>query len=116
MVFTGETLEELVGRGWTGNWVAGLERIRRTKWVVVVHSDGRTTRRNGSVARSAFLVGRICRAEAAQAPELGRVTIYFDRYAEVSVANAWTGSRNPIAYTTLASLGLDVTRLIWLDV
>ena len=111
MVYTGETLEELVSRGWTGNWVAGLQRVRSLKLLVVVRSNGRTTKRNGHLARSAFLLAHISDVKAAS--EVGRIRISFDRFAEIFVSGAWTGSRNPVAYVRLKTLGIDVGAQDW---
>ena len=62
--------------------------------------------------RSAFLVGRISQVVPATAPEdTGRWMIQFSEYARTDQASVWTGDRNPVRYTTLDELGIDVDSL-----
>jgi hypothetical protein len=37
----------------------------------------------------------------------------FDQYAELKIPSAWTGSRNPVAYTDLQALKIDLEKLDW---
>ena len=116
MVFTGETFDELRLRGWSGNWVAGLARVQSMEWFVATRSNGRTNRRAGHRHRSGFFLGRVSGAGAAPFPEVGRVTIYFDRYAAIDVPEAWVRIRNPVAYVALKDLGIEPEKLEWIAV
>lgn len=113
MVFTSESLETMRVKGGSGNWVANKKRIERVQWVVAARNR-RPGRTQGSEEHgSAFLIGRVTGTKSASAPEQRRLVIVFDNYAEIAIPNVWTHSRNPVAYTSLSALGVDLDKLAW---
>lgn len=56
------------------------------------------------------MVGKISKVLLVD-PEEKRYMLQFSEYAEVSVPDAWNGQRNPVQYTTLEEMGIDVRKL-----
>jgi len=113
MVFTSKSLETMKLEAGTGNWAGKEERLRHTKWVVATRNLRSSWTQGDEPHGSAFLIGRISGVKAASAPESERFVIQFDRYADLSIPNAWTNNRNPITYTSLSALGIDPENLEW---
>lgn len=113
MVFTSKSLSTMLSEGGTGNWAGNAERLKHTKWVVATRNGNSGWTQGDEAHGSAFLVGRISGVKSSPAPEQDRFVVMFDQYAEVSIPNAWTNNRNPIAYTSLTDLGIDPEKLQW---
>ncbi|AYJ48573.1 hypothetical protein [Rhodococcus sp. P1Y] len=109
-VFTGKSLDSILREGGSQSWKLDAGRARKCHYVVCTqnahnveaYADG--TEDHGS----AFLVGRISRIVPATAGEPSRWKIQFSEYARISIPNVWTGDRNPVRYTTLVDLGIDL--------
>jgi hypothetical protein len=115
MVFTSKSLETMKQEGGSGNWAAKKDRIKHAKWIVATRNQKSGWTQGTEGHGSAFLVGRVSGIKQAPAPESNRYVIVFDRYAELNLPNAWTGNRNPVAYTDLATLGINPDELEWKD-
>lgn len=115
MVFTSKSLETMKQEGGSGNWAAKKDRIKHARWIVATRNQKSGWTQGEEGHGSAFLIGRVSGIKSAPAPESNRFVIVFDRYAELKVANAWTGDRNPVAYTDLATLGINPDELEWKD-
>jgi hypothetical protein len=113
MVFTSKSLETMQQEGGSGNWAANKDRIKHAKWIVAARNKKSTWAQGNEDHGSAFLIGRVTGVKAAQAPEGNRFVILFDTYADLSIPNAWTNNRNPVAYTSLNSLGITYDKLEW---
>ena len=113
MVFTSKSLETMLHEGGSGNWAANKDRIKHAKWIVATRNQKSSWTQGTEGHGSAFLIGHVCGIKPAPAPEQDRSVIIFDRYADLDLANAWTGSRNPVAYTDLKTLGIDPEALQW---
>ena len=113
MVFTSKSLETMIQEGGTGNWAGKEDRLRHTKWVVATRNLKSDWTQGDEPHGSAFIIGRVSGVKASPAPEEERFVIQFDQYANISVLNAWTNNRNPIAYTSLHELGIAPEELSW---
>lgn len=113
MVFTSKSLATMKQEGGSGNWAANKERLRHAKWIVATRNEKSSWAQGDEGHGSAFLIGRVSGIKQALAPEQNRFVVVFDRYAELSLPNAWTGSRNPVAYTDLDTLGISPDKLTW---
>src|SRR5277367_5379168 len=111
MVFTSKSLETMKQEGGSGNWAANKDRIKHAKWIVATRNQKSTWTQGTEEHGSAFFIGRISGIKQAPAPENTRYVIVFDRYAELNLPGAWTGDRNPVAYTDLEALGIDPDKL-----
>ncbi len=112
-VLTSRSKNEIIERGGTGNWVASPERITQKRYVVAIRNQRENAHwhQNDFDHGTAFLVGRISGiAETDESTADGRMryVIEFDAYAEVDVPAAWGKSRNPVRFTTLDELGINL--------
>ncbi len=113
MVFTSKSLETMKQEGGSGNWAANKDRIKHAKWIVATRNQKSGWTQGTEGHGSAFLIGRVSGIKPSPAPENNRFVIAFDRYAELDLPNKWTGDRNPVAYTDLATLGINPDELEW---
>jgi hypothetical protein len=68
---------------------------------------------------TAFLVGRISgvmETDETTADGRPRFAIAFDAYAEINKPEVWSKSRNPVWFTNLDALGIDLSSLEFIDV
>ena len=115
MVFTSKSLETMKHEGGSGNWAANKDRIKHARWIVATRNQKSGWTQGEEGHGHAFLIGRVSGIKQAPAPENSRYVILFDRYAELNVPEAWTGDRNPVAYTDLTTLGINPDELEWKD-
>ena len=109
-VFTGKSLDRIIQEGGSQSWKLDASRARKCEYLVCTqnahnpedYADG--TEPHGS----AFLVGRISQVSPATDGDAGRWKIEFSEYARISQLGVWTGDRNPVRYTTLDELGIDL--------
>jgi hypothetical protein len=113
MVFTSKSLETMKEEGGSGHWAASRSRIKHAKWIVATRNKKSGWTQGNEDHGSAFLIGRVTGIKEAPAPESKRFVVLFDRYAEVNIPDAWTGNRNPVAYTDLEALGINPDELEW---
>lgn len=114
-VFTARSPNRIVREGGSQAWVLNPARAKRCKWLVCAqnqhnpdHEFSDATEQHGS----AFLVGKI--SAIAPAPEdgsEGRWIIEISEYAFIDKPDVWKGWRNPVRYTSLAEMGIDVDGL-----
>ena len=115
VVFTGKSVEAMLAKGGSDAWVLDPSRARRCQYVVCTrntHADFATP--GPAEHGAAFLVGRvrdIIRVD--DSAESHRYLIAFGEYAPVDVSNAWKGWRNPVRYSSLEDIGVDLAALEW---
>jgi hypothetical protein len=106
-VFTGKSLETMLSEGRVGPWKLDQDRASACLYVVAVRNvDGEVDEIDH---RTAFMIGKI--SEILEAGD--RHVIAFGEYATLAIPNAWGGSRNPVAYTNLEKLKIDLATLVW---
>lgn len=113
-VLTARGIEKVLAEGGSQAWVLDPKRARKREYVVCVQNRGFTDDWGHVSAphHTAFLVGRL--KDVVRSSEKGagnRWLLTFSEYAEVDIADAWPGFRNPILYTDLESMGIDVNAL-----
>ena len=113
MVFTSKSLATMQQEGGSGNWAANKDRLRHAKWIVATRNEKSNWAEGPEAHGSAFMIGRVSGIKSAPAPEQNRFVVSFDKYAGLDIPNAWTGSRNPVTYTDLATLGINPDALGW---
>lgn len=118
MVFTSKPLETMINEGGSGYWAANKKRLEKCTYLVATKSN--TLREhfpsNPNISQgSAFLIGKI--SNIIDSPDGDRLVIQISEYSEIDVPHAWTGNRNPVAYTDVASFEtkhhIDISSLIW---
>ena len=112
-VFTSRGKDEIIKRGGTGNWGASPDRIMQNRYVVVVRNRNENAHwhQNDFDHGTAFLIGRVsgvAETDDTTKDNRMRYVIEFDAYAEIDVPDAWGKSRNPVWFTNLDELGIDL--------
>lgn len=115
-VLTARGIERILREGGSQAWVLDAKRARKYEYVVCVQNRGFPSDWGGTSAKHhhAFLIGRledVVKATDEDAEE-NRWLLKFSEYAELPpIENAWPGYRNPVWYTNLRELGIDVSSL-----
>jgi hypothetical protein len=113
-VLTARGIEVILAEGGSQAWVLDAKRARGCEYVVCVQNCGFADDW-GSVSaphHTAFLVGRL--KDVVRSKQEGcekRWMLIFSEYAEVDIADAWPGYRNPVFYTDLEHFGIDLNAL-----
>jgi len=111
-VYTFKSRERILDNGGTSSWVLNPVNARSFQWVVCCRNANDKATEGPEPHGSAFMVARV--RDFVPSPEKGyehRYLIRFSEFAEVAVPEAWKGWRNPIKYTTLEELGIDLSTL-----
>lgn len=101
ITYTHNDLEHITSKGHDNSWKLNQKRAGSCKYLVCCHSQGANK-------RNAFLVGLISKVELF---EEERYAIYISEYASINVSNTWKGWQNPVHYTSLEDLGIDISTL-----
>lgn len=113
-VFTARGIETILAEGGSQAWVLDAKRARGCKYVVCVQNRGFTDDWGHVTAphHTAFLVGRLKDvAHSKEQDSEKRWILTFSEYAEIDVADAWPGYRNPVFYTDLENFDIDIATL-----
>jgi hypothetical protein len=118
MVFTEHSLKRLLADGGSQAWVLDRGRARRCEYVVCAQNTHSPWGDAAEPHGTAFLVGRISALVPApdKDPHKGldkkeRWMIRISEYARIDIPNAWPGLRNPVRYTTLEELRINLDTL-----
>jgi hypothetical protein len=113
-VFTARSPDRVVAEGGSQAWVLNPVRAKLCKWLVCTqnlhnpdHEFSDATEPHGS----AFLVGKISGITASPEGREDRWLIEISEYARVALPDVWQHWRNPVRYTNLSDLGIDVAGL-----
>jgi hypothetical protein len=110
-VFTGKSLDHILEDGGSQSWKLDPHHAKRCEYLVCCRSDVSWV--EGPEPKGAsFLIGRVSGVEPSTETE-GRWLIKISDYAPVDIPEVWqrTRSRNPVHYSTLEDLGIDLDRL-----
>ncbi|MGK8506361.1 hypothetical protein [Nocardia asiatica] len=109
VVFTGKSPEQILSEGGSQAWKLDPLRAKKCTWLVCTqNAHNYEDFADGNEPHgSAFLVGRISRISPAPKMD-GRWMIEVREYARISQPNVWTGDRNPVRYTNLGALGINL--------
>lgn len=113
-VFTARSTQRILREGGSQAWALDPNRARKCRYLVCVqnqHNPDRdfsdATEAHGAV----FLVGKISDViPAPEDPDGGRWQIRISGYSTHIVMNAWKGWRNPVRYTTLKEMGVELEK------
>lgn len=101
LTFTANDLQYIKTNGYDDSWVLNENRAGSCTYLVCCHSEG-------AKKRHAFVVGLISRIRESGE---GRWAIHISEYASIDIPNVWKGWRNPVHYTTLEDLGIELSTL-----
>lgn len=116
VVFTADSLDSILGKGGSGDWVVSAKKADSCKYVVCCRKLNWSNRKEGIPARAAFLIGRVAglrqRAGSETPRDQMRYLIQMADYAELEKPGVWKiNVRNPVAYATLDELQIDLRGL-----
>lgn len=113
-VFTARSPDRIIAEGGSQAWVLNPVRAKLCKWLVCTqnlhnpdHDFSDATEPHGS----AFLVAKISGITQSLEGREGRWLIEISEHARVTVPDVWQHWRNPVRYTSLSDLGIDVAGL-----
>lgn len=108
-VFTSKSLETLLSHGGSGPWVGAEERVKRQEYLVCIRKVKPGSEGHGA----AFLIGKISGVRKHGFDRRGQQRWFFEisEYAVPSHPQGQWQWRNPVRYTTLQELGIDLTEL-----
>ena len=108
--FTHENLATLLRQGGSQGWRLDLRRAREREFLVCVQNRRhREFCEPGAAHGAIFLLGRICEVTPSDTRP-GFWFIRINEFIELELIDAWH-QRNPVQYTTLEALGIDLTGL-----
>ena len=116
VVLTARGFDTVLSDGGSQAWVLDAKRARTFEYVVCVQNHGFSKDWGHVTAphHTAFLIGRLKCVEQSQEDGCEkRWILKFSEYAEIDIPNAWPGNRNPVFYTDLESLNIDVDNLVF---
>lgn len=115
LVFTSETVETILSRGGTGDWVLSPKKAGTCKYVVCCRKVAWNNKKEGIAHRAAFLVGLVTglhkKPDSENDRGQPRFLIELSEYATIERAAVWKEGRNPVSYKTLETLGIDLRAL-----
>ncbi|RUV00688.1 hypothetical protein EOB36_15955 [Mesorhizobium sp. M6A.T.Cr.TU.017.01.1.1] len=112
-VLTFKSREHILSVGGTCSWALNRAHARKYDFAVCTRNANTRSAEGPESHGAAFLIGRI--SDVVTSPENpDRWLLQFSEYAEVAIPNTWgKGWRNPVRYTTLEDLGIDVNGLVF---
>jgi hypothetical protein len=116
VVFTVDSLDSILRQGGSGDWVVSAKKADSRKYIVCCRKPNWSNRKEGIPARAAFLIGRVAglreRPGSENVRDQMRYLIQIADYAELEMPGVWReGVRNPVAYSTLDDLQIDLRGL-----
>lgn len=116
VVFTADTVEEILTHGGPPGWVVSEGKASQCKYVVCCKKEGWKNRKTGVPRRAAFLVGLISglqkRTDSENERGQSRFLIGISAYALLNKPEVWKKeARNPVCYRSLSELGIDLRSL-----
>src|SRR5713226_3620259 len=112
-VFTANSRDEILAVGGSSSWVVAEKQARRREFLVCIRNARDVDFSNHEPHGTAFLVGRISglRPYGHDKKGMQRFIIEISEYAAVDYPEKWGEWRNPVKYTTLDELGIDLKKL-----
>jgi hypothetical protein len=112
-VFTANSRDEILEIGGSASWVVAEKQARRRQFLVCIRNARAVDFHDHEPHGTAFLVGRISGLKPYGQDKKGmqRWIIEINEYALIDYPEAWGEWRNPVKYTTLEELGIDLTKL-----
>lgn len=114
LVFTARSPTRIVREGGSQAWVLNPVRAKQCTWLVCTqnrhnpdHEFSDATEAHGE----GFLIGRISGLRKSNEGEGDRWQIAISEFARLQIPNAWDHGRNPVRYTSLGALGIDLDGL-----
>ena len=109
-VFTANSRDEILAVGGSASWVVAEKQARRREFLVCIRNARDVDFPDHEPHGTAFLVGRIkgLKPHGYDKKGMQRWLIKLSEYATIDLPEAWGEWRNPVKYTTLEELGIDL--------
>lgn len=119
-VFTAHTLEKILSEGGSGDWVLDPKRANKFKYLVCYRKPSWENRGDGTTERVPFLIGIIKSfADRSRGDERGQRRFFIELSSFAMITNGkphHDSRRNPVAYSSLHELGVDIKGLTFKDI
>lgn len=109
-IYTGKPTETILEEGGSQAWVLDRRNAQKAEYGVLCFNPYAEWSKGDVEHGAAFLIGKISGVMPSPL-EPERSIVLFDEYAEVNLPDVWGGWRNPIKYTSLEDLGIDISSL-----
>ena len=109
-IYTGKPTETILEDGGSQAWVLDRKNAQKAEYGVLCFNPYAEWSKGNVEHGAAFLIGKISGVMPSPV-EPERSIVLFDEYAEVNLPDIWGGWRNPIKYTSLEDLGIDISSL-----
>jgi hypothetical protein len=107
VVFTSKTFEDIVQAGGSQYWRLKKSHAEKMKYLVCTRNAKESL--GPELHLAAFLIGRV--SGIAETEVAGRYLIQISDYARIEVPELWGFGRNPVHYSDLLELGIDMESL-----
>lgn len=106
--YTSNSFEEILRQGGDFDWYLNVNRAKNCQYLVCCSSVGSNRGCN-------FLVGKINGVELSKLDDKGknRYVIRISEAATINVSDRWGGYQNPVHYTNLTDMGIDLSAVKW---
>lgn len=104
--FTQNSFDDIVSHGGDYSWPVDQNRAKNYKFLVCSSSVGANR-------GSGFLIGKISGVEfhIVDEKKKNRYIIHISEVAVIDIPDLWPGNRNPVRYTSLEDLGINLSDL-----
>lgn len=113
-VFTARSPRRVIEEEGSQAWVLNPVRAKQCKWLVCTQNQHNPDHAFSDATEphaEAFLIGKISNIVPEDGGDISRWKIMINEFARVSIPNVWKGWRNPVRYTSLEDLGINVEGL-----
>ena len=118
-VFTARSPQRILREGGSQAWALNAARARKAKYLICVQNQHNPDRDFSDATEkhgTAFLVAKVSDViPCPEDPDSGRWMICFEEFSKISSPpngpDVWQGQRNPVRYTSLADMGLNLDDL-----
>ncbi len=112
VIFTGKGSPSFARDGGSRAWKLNIARASGARYAVICHHKHSVYKDFDGEHGKAWLVAKV----TGITPDIetaGRWLVRFDEYAEIDVPDFWDGSRNPIRYSKIDELPVNLEQLHW---
>ena len=119
IAFTTKNIDKTIEQGGCGYWKLNAKRVKKCTYVLLAaNSLHRDSSHPKNLHRYGFLIAKVLDVKKhnyddIEKKESARWVIQFSEYAEINIPNLWGGFQNPIKYTNLDELNINVSNINW---
>lgn len=112
VVLTARGKTRILKEGGSQSWRLNAHNAGKCDYLVCVQNRKQSWGEPEVDHHTAFLVGKISSISQSQEEDAdGRWIINISEYADISIPNMWDGNRNPVSYSSLEEMNIDLNEL-----